>query len=215
MKILITSGATREPIDEVRFVSNVSSGATGATLANALAARRHDVTLLRGEGAVAPKQVREEEVFSSAADLKRRLQARLATGQFEAVIMAAAVADYRPEMTKSGKISSDADRLMLTLVRNEKILPKIRRFSPRAMTVIGFKLTAGASEADVRAAVASQFASAGVNAVVHNDLTQIRAERVHPFWIYRPGTAAPEKAAGAEALAVALETICTLSVARA
>ena len=52
MKILVTAGATREPLDAVRYLSNVSTGATGAALAAALAARGHTVTLLRGTGAV-------------------------------------------------------------------------------------------------------------------------------------------------------------------
>ncbi|HEY0945944.1 MAG TPA: phosphopantothenoylcysteine decarboxylase, partial [Opitutaceae bacterium] len=48
MNILLTAGATREPIDDVRFLSNVSTGATGAALAESLAAAGHAVTLLRG-----------------------------------------------------------------------------------------------------------------------------------------------------------------------
>ena len=70
MKVLITAGATREPIDEVRFLSNVSTGATGAALAENFARRGHEVTLLRGAGAVAPAAISDLQTFSSAEDLR-------------------------------------------------------------------------------------------------------------------------------------------------
>ena len=56
MKILITAGATREPIDAVRFVSNVSTGATGAALADEFSRGGIEVVLLRSEGAVRPQR---------------------------------------------------------------------------------------------------------------------------------------------------------------
>ena len=74
LRLLITSGATREPIDDVRFVTNVSTGGTGAALARAFAQRGHQVTLLRGQGAVAVDDGScEMESFGSAEDLQARL----------------------------------------------------------------------------------------------------------------------------------------------
>lgn len=207
MNLLVTAGATREPLDAVRFLSNVSTGATGAALAEALVARGHAVTLLRGEGATAPGAVRDLEVFTSAADLRARLQRRLAGGAHGAVLMNAAVADYRPAEVAAGKIASAADRQTLRLVRNEKILPQLKSFSPRPLVVVGFKLTVGADEAARRRAVAEQFAAGGVDAIVHNDLEEIRASAVHPFWLYRAADAPPQKVVGAPALAGALEEI--------
>ena len=54
MKILITSGATREPIDQVRFITNMSTGKTGASLAESFAKKGHDVTYLHGQGSHTP-----------------------------------------------------------------------------------------------------------------------------------------------------------------
>ncbi len=209
MKLLITAGATREPLDAVRFLSNVSTGKTGAAIAEAFTAGGHDVTLLHGEGAVTTRAVRHREPFSSAQDLLGRLQRHLATGNFDAVVMTAAVADYRPAEVKSGKISSDADELTIRLVRNEKILPRLKTFSPRALKVIGFKLTVSADEDARRAAVAAQFAAGGVDAVVQNDLTEIRAQpgERHPFWLYRTPDARPENFLGAAALASELQLL--------
>ena len=204
MNVLITAGATREPIDAVRFLSNGSTGATGAALADALVAAGHAVTLLRGEMTVAPRAAVEGEIFSSAADLRARLQRQLAAGKFDAVIMTAAVADYRPREVTPEKISSDAAELTLSLVRNEKILPQLKPFSPRPLQVVGFKLTVGADDTAGRQAVARQFADGGVDLVVHNDLDEIRAAAVHPFRLYSSAQGDPENISGAAGLAAAL-----------
>lgn len=204
MKLLVTSGATREPIDAVRYVSNLGTGATGAALADALQTRGHAVTLLCGEGAAAPRGVRDVERFSSAENLATRLRLRLAAGDYTGVVMTAAVADYRPAEIAPGKIGSEPERLVLTLVRNPKILPQIKSFSPRPLAVVGFKLTAGADDTARRSAVAAQFAAGGVDLVVHNDVEEIRRAPAHPFWLYTGPDAASKKIDGAEALAAAL-----------
>ena len=212
MNILVTAGATREPLDAVRFLSNMSTGSTGATLADALAAHDHRVTLLRGESAVAPRSACEVDVFTSNEDLRVRLQRRLEGGTFDAVIMCAAVADYRPDRTAAGKIASDASELMIRLVRNPKILPQLKSFSPRPLVVVGFKLTVGADAVAGRAAVAAQFATGTVDAVVHNDFEEIRASPIHPFWLYRSAAAAPEQINGAKTLAEVLDRLVAASV---
>ena len=211
MNILVTAGATREPLDAVRFLSNVSTGSTGAALADALVARDHRVTLLRGESAVAPRSACEVEVFTSTEDLQARLQRRLEGGTFDAVIMCAAVADYRPGRAAAGKIGSDAAELTIRLVRNPKILPQLKSFSSRPLVVVGFKLTVGADAAARREAVSAQFAAGTVDAVVHNDLDEIRAAAIHPFWLYRSATSAPEPVGGNAALAAALDQLVTTS----
>lgn len=202
MKVLVTAGATREPIDAVRFVSNVSSGVTGAALAAAFAAAGHTVALLRGESSVRASANCAEETFSSAEDLAARLRRRLATGDVDAVVMSAAVADYRPGSATAGKISSDAPELTLRLVRNPKILPQLKSWSPRPLCVVGFKLTVGADAAARRTAVAAQFATGGVDAVVHNDLAEIRVvdRAAHPFRVYRSAQDEPAPVAGVAAL---------------
>ena len=212
MNILVTAGATREPLDAVRFLSNVSTGSTGAALADVLAAHDHRVTLLRGESAVPPRSACEVEVFTSTEDLRERLQRRLKGGAFDAVIMCAAVADYRPDFAVNGKISSEAAELTLRLVRNPKILPQLKSFSPRPLVVVGFKLTVGADAAVRRTAVAAQFAAGTVDAVVHNDLEEIGTSPVHPFWLYPSATAAPEQIAGTKNLAEVLDRLVATSV---
>ena len=189
MKILITSGATREPIDAVRFVSNVSTGSTGAALADALARAGHEVTLLHGEGAVRP--CAEGVVcgaFTSTENLGERMRAVLGGGTCDAVIQAAAVSDYRPEFSHGGKLSSHADELVVRLVPTPKLLPQLKSWSPRPVRVLGFKLTHGADDLARAAAVGRLLTTGGVDAVVHNDLQEMGAVGAgRTFRIYRPG----------------------------
>ena len=207
MKLLVTAGATREPIDAVRFLSNVSTGRTGAELAAALAARGHEVLLLRGTGAVAAPAGVDSQVFSSAGDLLDQLQGRLAGGDFAGVIMTAAVADYRPEISAAGKLDSAVPARTLTLVRNPKILPQLRGLSPRPLRVIGFKLTVGADATARLAAVRRQFDESRVDAVVHNDLEEINTAAAHPFRLFTAPEVLPQPLAGVPALAAALDAL--------
>jgi phosphopantothenoylcysteine decarboxylase/phosphopantothenate--cysteine ligase len=190
-------------VDDVRYLSNLSTGATGAALAEALAAKGHEVTLLHGTGAVLPRTGRDRQAFTSAKDLQNRLQRRLAGGGFDAVIHCAAVADYTPARAPRGKISSQLKGLTLRLAPVPKILPQIKNFAGggAAPLVVGFKLTAGADRAAREAAVARLWAGGGVDAVVHNDLDDLADHKTRPFRAYVAGRARPQVLAGVNALA--------------
>lgn len=207
MKILITAGATREPIDSVRFISNVSSGRTGASLADNLAALGHTVVFLHGEGSALPRHTLPAQAFTSADNLRTLLAQRLRSEAFDVVIMAAAIADYRPATPVPGKLASEPAEMTLYLVRNPKILPQVKSLSPTPVRVVGFKLTVGANEAARAQAVHEQFAHGHVDVVVHNDLAEIRAAPIHPFRVYASAGAASESAEGVAALAGILHRI--------
>jgi phosphopantothenoylcysteine decarboxylase/phosphopantothenate--cysteine ligase len=188
MRILLTAGATREPLDAVRFLSNVSTGRTGALLADALAAQGHTVTLLHGEAAVRPTGVSDTESFASTADLQTALRRRLATGWYDAVIHCAAVSDYKPATSHAGKMSSYAAALTVHLVPTPKLLPELKSYAaPRPLKVIGFKLTAGADPAGRAAAVAKLFGAGTVDAVIHNDLDDLTIGDSRPFYAWLAG----------------------------
>ncbi len=205
MKIIVSSGGTREAIDSVRFISNVSTGSTGAALAEALAQHGHEIVQLRGQGSVVAEDVAESKSFSSAQDLWELLRQELGTGTIDAVIMCAAVADYRPEAETPGKIRSDAEQLVLRLVRNPKLLPQLKACSPKPLKVVGFKFTVGEEATQGLSAVQRQWTAGGVDAVVQNDLREIQASKVHPFWFYKDPAQAPERILGARALAAKLD----------
>jgi phosphopantothenoylcysteine decarboxylase/phosphopantothenate--cysteine ligase len=180
-RVLITGGATREPIDGIRFLSNVSTGQTAAALCEELGARGWQVTHLHGEGAAQPARATERIVFSSFTDLDEKLRRELGAHDYRAVIHCAAVSDYsvvdaRPDV----KLSSE-NNLHLELKRNFKILPRLREYArDKKLVVIGFKLTLGQTPDATRAA-AHAILDASVDAVVANDWRQVNGNRErHP-----------------------------------
>ncbi|MCB1135915.1 MAG: bifunctional phosphopantothenoylcysteine decarboxylase/phosphopantothenate--cysteine ligase CoaBC [Chlamydiia bacterium] len=172
-RILITGGGTSEPIDDVRVITNLSTGATAAALADAFAARGHAVTYLHGARAELAGSVVKHRCFGSHADLSLKLQEELQR-PFDAVVHLAAVSDYGVQ-PQEGKLPSGAG-LTLCLHPLPKIVDQIRAWSSSPLTkLIAFKLTSGAGQAQRQQAVATLFARSGVDVVVHNDLSEISA----------------------------------------
>jgi phosphopantothenoylcysteine decarboxylase/phosphopantothenate--cysteine ligase len=195
-RILITAGGTREPIDTVRYIGNLSSGRTASVLADDLTTVGHEVTWLGARDAVQPALVRRVEFYESFADLKRCLQTLLGPGDYDVVIHAAAVSDFSVAGLETaegvslagsgGKLSSASD-LVIRLKRNPKLLDQLRAWSPNpAMQVIGFKLTDTGDISQRLAAVRKQLDNPGVDAVVHNDLSEI-SETGHVFCLHKNG----------------------------
>ncbi|TFB96732.1 bifunctional phosphopantothenoylcysteine decarboxylase/phosphopantothenate--cysteine ligase CoaBC [Cryobacterium sp. HLT2-28] len=144
-RIVISAGGTREPLDPVRFLGNRSSGKQGVALAEAAAARGADVVLVAANLEVpAPANV-DVRLVSSAADLERTMTE--AAAEADVIIMAAAVADYRPSEVRAEKIKKvdTGDTLVLTLVRNPDILAGLAAVRRPGQIVIGF---AAETEAD-------------------------------------------------------------------
>ncbi len=187
LRVLVTSGGTAEPIDAVRAITNTSTGETGALIAEHFARGGHAVRLLRARTARAAHGAEAETTFFTTAELATALAAELRAQEFDAVIHAAAVADFAVAAIESetgadlgpggarGKLASGAAPV-LRLKANPKLLETIRGLSRRRdVGVVGFKLTSGATAAESGAAVRALFAGGAVDLVVHNDLAQ-RAE---------------------------------------
>jgi phosphopantothenoylcysteine decarboxylase/phosphopantothenate--cysteine ligase len=137
-RILVTAGGTREPLDPVRFIGNRSSGRQGIAIAAAAAARGASVTLIGANLEVpVPASVQVVPV-SSTSELKAAVTS--AASQADIIVMAAAVADYRPETVAGDKIKKEAtgDRLSLTLVKNPDILAGLAASRHPGQTIVGF-----------------------------------------------------------------------------
>jgi len=163
-KILITAGPTREKIDAVRFLSNRSSGKMGYALAAAARDAGLDVTLVSGPVALAPVDgvttVRVESAAEMAAEVKSR-----APGM-DAVIMAAAVADYRPRHVFDGKLKKLPGTLTLELERTEDILASLGQAKPDGQLLIGF----AAETDDLIANAEGKLARKNLDWIVANDV---------------------------------------------
>ncbi len=137
-RVLVTAGGTREPLDPVRFIGNRSSGKQGVALAISAAARGAEVTLIGANLDIAvPQGVR---LLSASTTLELAELTGRAAEDADVVIMAAAVADYRPEAVAHTKIKKDlqGERLTLELVKNPDILAGLAEGRRAGQVIVGF-----------------------------------------------------------------------------
>jgi phosphopantothenoylcysteine decarboxylase/phosphopantothenate--cysteine ligase len=164
MHVVVTAGPTREAIDPVRFISNRSSGKMGFAIAAALAGRGHRVTLIAGPvGLETPAGVERIDVIS-AADMARAVQDAFAG--CDALIMAAAVADWRPARVSETKLKKQDMAAMIQLERTDDILMLVKPLRQHQV-VVGF----AAETADPRPEARRKLHAKGLDLVVANDLS--------------------------------------------
>ena len=137
MRVLITAGPTHEPIDPVRYIGNRSSGQMGRALVDAAVATRHTVTLILGPVSVAmPTDVRRIDVETT----RQMHDAVLAEfPHHDLLIMAAAVADYRPKTFHQGKIERHGP-ITIELEPTEDILAAAGKIKRKDQRTVGFSL---------------------------------------------------------------------------
>jgi phosphopantothenoylcysteine decarboxylase/phosphopantothenate--cysteine ligase len=168
LRVLVTAGGTREPIDSVRYVGNRSSGRMGLALAAEAARRGAEVTLLAANvGLAAPAGVRVVEVQTAAELLAA---AREAFADAHVLLMAAAVADFRPSEALDDKISkSGRDGLALELEPTEDVLAALAGARGPGQTLVGFAAEHGAGAVGRGRAKLDR---KGLDAVVVNDISR-------------------------------------------
>jgi phosphopantothenoylcysteine decarboxylase/phosphopantothenate--cysteine ligase len=135
-RILITAGATREPIDPVRFISNRSSGRMGYAIAKAAQARGADVTVVSGVTSIDPPSGVRNIQTTTANEMHRAVMER--AGDLTIFIAAAAVADYAATEAADRKIKKHADTLELKLQRTPDILREVAHSRRNGQLIIGF-----------------------------------------------------------------------------
>lgn len=165
-RILITAGATREPIDPVRFISNRSSGRMGFALAEAARRRGANVTLVAGLTNVAPPlDVAVIEVTSSEEMLAA---VRQEISKATTFIAAAAVADYRAKSPASSKIKKLKDEMVLELERTPDVLGEVSRSRREDQLIIGF----AAETDDLISNATEKLTRKGLDMIVANDVSR-------------------------------------------
>lgn len=185
MRLLITAGPTREPIDAVRFISNRSSGRVGLSLAEHAGGAGHDVLLLLGPGpampAFGPRVVVHR--FESSAELKQLLEAHWR--DHDVLVMAAAVADYRPLTVYEGKLPRTAAGTLTIELQPTPDLVALMAASKRpGQRVIAFALE---EPANLESRAAEKMKRKGVDAIVANPLETMDAEAISPVWLTPDG----------------------------
>jgi phosphopantothenoylcysteine decarboxylase/phosphopantothenate--cysteine ligase len=180
MRCVVTAGPTYESLDDVRRLTNFSTGRLGSELATFLSARGHEVTLLIGEQATfgGARQAAKIETFTTTENLRERLK-KLSEGFEGAVFHAAAVSDFtfgkvwvrstQGELTeiKSGKLSTRQGTLLAELVPTPKIIAELRQWYPRAR-IIGWKFEVEGGRDGVLALAKKQITECHTDACVAN-----------------------------------------------
>jgi phosphopantothenoylcysteine decarboxylase/phosphopantothenate--cysteine ligase len=165
LRVLVTAGGTREPIDQVRFIGNRSSGRMGIALAAAAAKRGAEVTLIAANVALsAPAGVRRIDV-ESAAQLAAAADTEFAAAQI--LLMAAAPADFRAAAVAPGKLKR-ADGLRLELEPTEDILAALAARRAEGQTIVGFAAEHGG---DASGRAREKLARKGADLIVLNDVS--------------------------------------------
>ena len=171
-RVVVSAGGTREHLDPVRFLGNRSSGRQGHALARAAAARGAEVVLVSAASLPAPAGVTVRRV-QSAQELGEAVLTEAATAH--AVVMAAAVSDYRPAERLATK-RKKTETLTLELVRTPDVLAELVRVRPVGQVVVGFAAETGDADGSVLEHGRAKLARKGCDLLVVNEV----GEAGHP-----------------------------------
>src|SRR5882757_1490881 len=181
MNCIVTAGPTYEPLDDVRRLTNFSTGRLGTELANFLTAHGHKVTLLIGESATyaGERKAQSVKVYSTTRDLRAKLKS-FSGKKVDAIFHAAAVSDFGfgkifaqnesgefVALPASKKISTRAGELLVELVPTPKIIAELRGWFPKAK-IISWKFEANGGRTDALRAARKQMADCATNFCVAN-----------------------------------------------
>jgi phosphopantothenoylcysteine decarboxylase/phosphopantothenate--cysteine ligase len=170
-RVVVSAGGTREPLDPVRYLGNRSSGKQGWALARVAAARGAEVVLVAANVELpAPFGVRVVGV-GTAEELRTAVLAESADA--DVVVMAAAVADFRPASVAAAKLKkgSAAEPDAVPLVRNPDVLAELVTKRPAGQLVVGFAAETGDDDADVLTHARAKLARKGCDLLVVNDVS--------------------------------------------
>lgn len=222
-RVLITAGGTSEPIDQVRSITNHSTGRLGKAIAeNFLSSGSWQVDYLTTKQAVLPTEQRHLTYYfiASTQELLEELTYLLNTNHYDAVIHSMAVSDFTTEaafpeqellaalktklpltdadvlsqlinqlaedQANETKISSDTDRLILTLKKTPKVIQEIKKLQPETL-LVGFKLLVNVSKEELLTVARAALKKNQADFVLANDLTEITGNRHHGYLLEKNG----------------------------
>ncbi|HTA05661.1 MAG TPA: bifunctional phosphopantothenoylcysteine decarboxylase/phosphopantothenate--cysteine ligase CoaBC [Solirubrobacteraceae bacterium] len=168
LRVLVTAGGTREPIDSVRFLGNSSSGRMGLALAEAACARGAEVTLVAANVTLPSSPRIERVTVTTAAELDEVCNERFPT--CDVLLMAAAVADFRPVAPREDKIKkAGREGISLELEATNDVLAGLAKRRLAGQTLVGFAAEHGAQAVELGQRKLSE---KGLDAIVINDISR-------------------------------------------
>jgi len=212
MKVLITSGGTKIPIDTVRDITNMSTGTFGTKIAEALLRKGHEISFVRAKGSKSPmrrvidlwKELHPYDItiwaeersnwraryneweYKTFEQYERTLQLAIGNDKPDVVVLAAAVSDYHVSHPMNGKLRSN-DMLTLKLESLPKIINKVKGLWAPEVKLVGFKLLVGSTMRQLIAASEKSIVENKCDMVVANDLEDIKRSQ-HKVIVVRPNT---------------------------
>lgn len=189
-KIIITTGGTREFIDPVRFISNKSSGKMGFALAKAALMNHQEVVLI--STVACPEELLSHPDFTlieleTAEEMFQALEKEFILGKADALIMAAAVADYKAAKFSNKKIKKDEDIFKLTLSKNPDLLKAISRRKNPNQIIIGFALETNDLVDNAR----KKLSEKGLDIIIANTDKAIGADESESLIIFKDSSFEP------------------------
>jgi phosphopantothenoylcysteine decarboxylase/phosphopantothenate--cysteine ligase len=178
-KVLVVTGATVEPIDDMRVVSNRSTGRTGVLLAVEAYRRGADVALIAGSYVQdVPQHIRTIR-YEGVMDLWERIEG---AGSFDVALFPAAISDYIP-VREQGKIPSGRDDLIVEMRPSFKVIERFRKKNPGTL-LVGFKAESVGDDDELMRRSYRRLEEVGMDMVVANDLSDVSADRNRVLTIF-------------------------------
>ena len=188
MRVIVTAGPTREYIDGVRFITNASSGRMGCAVAAAAVAAGHEVVLLSGPVSVRCPASVPVVRFTTVEELKAALEVRFAA--CDALVMTAAVGDFRPERRIVGKLPRGGGPVTIRLVPTEDVLAGVARVRRADQRIVAFAVEEPPpSRAEAKAL--AELPAKGADFVVVNTPAAMGAEASEACILSRRGIVLP------------------------
>lgn len=190
-RVVVIGGSTSEPVDEVRSLTNESSGRMAVELATQAFYRGADVEPWFGHLRVPVPAFLTPERFGTLADLKALLKKRSRSLKgADAVLVPAALSDFTLKK-RPGKIPSLQDKLVLELDKAEKVLPELRHLTGASTLIVGFKLEAGLSPKALQERAWVYLQASRCDALIANDRESMGGTQSQVYLVRREGKVHP------------------------
>lgn len=183
-KVLVTAGGTQEYIDDVRVLTNISSGKLGALIANELCVHDFRVFYICGKGSVMPNSsVYHTTIVRTANDAMEAMQKVIINEQIDAVVHSMAVSDFtfirdKAIKCKSNNPSGFIEFMRQTITITPKIISFIKKWRPETF-LVGFKFEVGISEEEIIALARDSIEKNGCDLVIANDKKEMEKMNSH------------------------------------
>ncbi len=165
MRVLVTAGPTREPIDPVRYISNRSSGKMGYAIAEAALESGHEVILISGQVSLQPPRAAKLVSVSTSDEMFDAVHRD--ASKCDICVLCAAVADYKPASVSPAKIKKRSENVSLELIPTRDILDSLGNWHDRRFLLVGF----AAETNDVEKNAARKLREKNCDIMIANDVS--------------------------------------------